>query len=212
MYTRMTELTELQREQVRFWTDISERELNASLVFFDITNKAALPAPADIQHFSSRNVRGFVSVLECGQGARLSESVAHLPWMQFPVHLLLRLPPIYCQLVLQGAMPSVCLPALSAQGSRRCGTSSLTFNWDLLGIRPSEVPCPAQSLVDDFSCEDPTVTKEWLVEVRAHLLARAKSVLPESAESVAAYQALERCVMVTDELLAQTDTGAVQRA
>lgn len=210
-YNHMTVLSDGEREQVRFWSEMVNRPLHDDLFFFEVLSVAALPEPQQLASYGSRQFRGLVSVLEFGQPPRLTERLTSRPaWMPpGDVEVVVRLPALFARLVSAGVWGTFCLPQLPVRGSRTLGTASLSFSWDLLNYSIDQLPRPPMSFIDhEIQVSEVTLRHEDLASIANHLRSFATTVDIMTLEGQDVYASVEHGVALMDALVAQMSTLA----
>ena len=211
----MTVLTGSEREQLRFWNGVLDKDLaSAGMAYrFEVVSVAELPQPSLVEHLSSRHLRGFVAVLEEGQAPRLLNFLrakGDLPqWVPDESHespqVLVRLPAPYAALCAGRQWQTFLLPHCPV--ARFGGSSSMVIQWSTLGIRIADVPSAPRA---------PTGTGEMNHEIASaaadHLREYAATLDRASEFQEDSYSSVRRCVEVLQGLADQLDPAVAMRA
>ena len=124
--------------QILFWQSLANTCLYGSCYLFRVGRVIPLPDEHRIQQLGGGKLRGFVNVLEEGQGPRMLRSLGAVPGL-IPDEIqdvVVRLPGPFAQLIASGSWDTFVLPQIPVVEG---GTSGLCFSWSLL-----PVACPAQ--------------------------------------------------------------------
>ena len=212
-------LCDAERDQIHLWECLLRATLHGCAYLFEVVDCCCFDEPVQLQHYSSRCVRGLVATLEVGQAPRLLELLDGLPqgtpeWMLDSqgeaVATIVRLPAPYCRLLLAGTWRSFVLPRGGLVGGRRGGASAIHFNWEMLDIAGGQVPVPPRLFgpnAGDVSDLNTDVLHELCDVLRECSTLCDLTTEPGQRK----HASLERLVRTFEGLATQSDTFALQQ-
>ena len=178
VYHLLQKLSDEQQIQLSFWETVADLDLHGRAFWFRVKRIVRLAHDVPLRRWCDKKFRGFVNRLEPEQCLSLICALeSHPCWLPADgaggaCSVMLRVPGPYAKLVALGQWTSLLLPHLPAGGGHggNAGTSAIQISWDMLSVKPSELPA-VPAVFDDFDVHGPGGVDA--AEINAELVRRS---------------------------------------